>query len=433
MLTSIQRVRLQRLRWAAFLLVGSAYVLSFFHRMAPGAISAELQQAFQASGTGLGFLAASYFYIYTVMQVPTGLLADTLGVRRVVTLGGLIAGAGSILFGVAPSLGLAALGRTLVGLGVSVMFIAMLKINALWFRERHFGTVTGLTVLVGNLGAVLAAAPLVWLLEVVSWRTVFIAAGWISIALAALTWMVIRDTPAEAGLPSMRELDGLAPHPSNPGRWWHGLIEVGRNRATWAPFLPAFGVAGTLLAFAGLWAVPFLHDAHGLTRAEAAMHTSFQLIGFAVGAMFTGAISDRLGRRRSVMVGGIWVYLACWVPLVLLVPLAAPWSHLLFLTMGLGASGFTLAWSIAKEVNRPALSGTATSVVNTGVFLGTALLQPLLGWLMDQQWDGRIAAGARVYPAASYQLGLGVLFLLSVVGLIGALLSRETRCRYVTT
>jgi sugar phosphate permease len=292
--------------------------------------------------------------------------------------------------------------------------------------------VTGLTVLVGNLGAVAAAAPLVWLLEVASWRTVFVAAGAVSLVLAALTWMVIRDTPAEAGLPTMRELDGLAPHPPHPGRWWHGLVEVGRNRDTWAPFLPAFGVAGTLLAFAGLWAVPFLHDAYGLTRAEAAAHTSVQLIGFAFGAMLMGTVSDRLGRRRSVMVAGIFAYLACWVPLVLLVPLAAPWSYLLFLVMGLGASGFTLAWSIAKEVNRPTLSGTATSVVNTGVFLGTALLQPLLGWLMDQPWEGRSAEGARVYPAASYQLSLGVLFLLSVAGLIGALLSRETRCRYVT-
>ncbi len=431
MLTRAQRNRLHWLRWSALLLVGFAYVLSFFHRMAPAAISAELQQAFEASGAALGFLAASYFYIYTVMQVPAGVLADTLGVRRLVTLGGLIAGFGSMLFGLAETLGVAAAGRLLVGLGVSAMFIAMLKINALWFRERHFGTLTGLTVFFGNLGAVASAAPLVWLLGFTTWRTVFIVIGIFSLLLAALTWFMVRDYPGEAGLPSMRELDGLAPHPPHLGRWRHGLVEVLRNRDIWPPFLPAFGVAGSMLAFAGLWGVPFLHDAYGMTRAQAALHTSFLLIGFAFGALFVGMISDRLGRRRPVMLAGIVAYLLCWLPLLLLLPLAAPWSHLLLLLMGLGAAGFTLCWSIAKEVNRPALSGTATSVVNTGVFLGAAIFQPLLGWLMDLGWDGRMADGARVYPAASHQLGLTVLFVAAVLGLVGALRSRETHCRYV--
>ncbi len=431
MLTAAERARFNRLRWTAFLLVGSAYVLSFFHRVAPAAISGELQQTFGASGTALGFLAASYFYVYTIMQIPTGMLADALGVRRLVTLGGVIAAIGSALFGLAPTLGAAALGRTLVGLGVSVMFIAMLKINALWFRERHFGTVTGFTVLIGNLGAVLAAAPLVWVLAATSWRTVFVALGVFSLLLALLTWLLVRDHPHEAGLPSMRELEGLAPHPPHAGRWWQGLSEVARNRHTWPPFLPAFGVAGSLLAFGGLWGVPFLHDAYGLSRAEAAAHTSFLLVGFACGALSSGMISDRLGLRRPVMLAGIALYLCCWWPLLLLWPLSAPWSHLLFLLMGLGGSGFTLSWSIAKEVNRPALSGTATSVVNTGVFLGVALLQPLFGWLMDLGWDGRMKDGARVYTAASYQSGIAILLLVSVAGLIGAFRSRETHCRYV--
>jgi sugar phosphate permease len=431
MLTRAQRIRLHRLRWSAFLLVGIAYILSFFHRMAPAAISGELQQAFAASGVALGFLAATYFYIYTVMQVPAGMLADALGVRRLVVLGGLVAGAGSILFGLAPDLWLAAAGRLLVGLGVSVMFIAMLKINALWFRERHFGTLAGLTVLVGNLGAVAAAAPLVWVLSYTGWRSVFVAIGVFSLLLAALTWLAVRDHPAEAGLPSMRELDGLAPHPPHVGRWWHGLVEVLRNRDTWPPFLPALGVGGTMLTFAGLWGVPFLRDAYGMTRAQAAAHTSFLLAGFALGGFVAGALSDRLGRRRPVMVGGIALYLACWLPLLVLVPLASPWSYALFMLLGFGAAGFTLSWAIAKEVNRPVFSGTATSVVNTGVFLGTAIFQPLLGWLMDLGWDGRMENGARVYAAAGYQPGFAILFGMAVLGLVGALRTRETHCRYV--
>lgn len=431
MLTPTQRQRLHRLRWSAFVLVALAYILSFFHRVAPAAVAGELQQAFQASGAALGSLAASYFTVYALMQVPTGVLVDTLGVRRIVALGGVIAGAGSILFGLADTLWTASLGRLLVGLGVSAMFLAMLKINALWFRERHFGTLAGLTVLLGNLGAVLAAAPLVWVLGFTTWRTVFVAIGFFSGILALLTWWLVRNHPGEAGLPTMRELEDLAPHPPHAGHWREGLIEVVRNRDTWPGFLPAFGVAGTLLAFAGLWGVPFLRDVYSMPRTVAVLHTTWLLAGFALGAFFSGMLSDRIRRRKPVMLGGIAIYLLCWLPLLFQWPLPLPTGIVLFFLMGLGASGFTLVWAVAKEVNRPALSGMATSVVNTGAFLGVAVLQPLIGWVMDLGWDGRMADGVRIYSAANHREEVGILFFAALAGLLGALRVRETHCRHV--
>lgn len=422
---------MRRLRWTAFLLLLGAYILSFFHRMAPAAIAGELQQTFAASGVALGALAASYFYIYAAMQIPTGVLVDTVGVRKIAAVGGVIAGAGSILFGSADSLAMATAGRILVGLGVAGIFVGIMKLNASWFFDRHFGTIAGFTIMLGNLGAVLAAAPLAWALEYASWRTVFVAAGGISIALGGLTWMFVRNHPGEAGLPSMREVEGRAPHPTHVGHWYEGLVDVLRNRDTWPGFLPALGVGGGLFTFAGLWAVPFLHDTYNMSRPAAAVHTTVLLAGFALGSFFVGVISDRLGKRRPAMIVGIAVYLLCWPPLLLAMPLTFAASLLLFALMGLSASGFTLCWAVAREVNRPALSGMAINVVNTGVFLGVAIFQPLLGAIMDLGWDGATRAGARVYSPASYQAGLCVLFVAAVFGLIGALKSRETYCRYV--
>ncbi len=182
---------MRRARWTAFALVAIAYTLSFFHRVAPAAISIELQAAFHTSATALGALAATYFYVYTVMQIPTGVLADTLGPRRIVCLGGLVAGVGAIIFGLAPTLLSASVGRLLVGLGVSVTFIALLKLNAVWFREREFATIAGLTVLLGNAGAIFAAAPLGWIVSIVSWRDVFVAIG---ISQCAWLLLLVFDT-----------------------------------------------------------------------------------------------------------------------------------------------------------------------------------------------------------------------------------------------
>ena len=164
-----------RRRWIAIGVVAVAYILSFFQRFAPAGIAPDLAAAFETSAASLGVLAATYFYVYTVMQIPTGILVDTLGPRRILVLGGLVGGAGSFLFGMAPTLELALVGRTLIGLGVSVTFIAMLKLIAVWFEENRFATMVGICMLIGNLGSVLAGAPLSAVAQATGWRGVFIA------------------------------------------------------------------------------------------------------------------------------------------------------------------------------------------------------------------------------------------------------------------
>jgi sugar phosphate permease len=215
------------------------------------------------------------------------------------------------------------------------------------------------------------------------------------------------------------------------GHWFDGLLKVMKNRATWPGFWPNLGVGGSLFAFAGLWAVPYLRDVYGMERSVAANHTMLLLFSFAAGAMLSGMLSDRLGKRLPVIVIGIAVYVLCWIPFVLAWHLPVSLSYLLFALMGLGASGFTLSWASVKEVNPPALSGMATSVINTGGFLGAAILQPLVGWAMDQGWDGRQLDGARVYSEQNYQLGLGIMLGFALAGLLGALFIRETHCRYI--
>ena len=430
MLNPHQISQLVRLRWTAFIVVGLAYVLSFFHRFAPAAISGDLQQTFHASGAELGGLAATYFYVYMIMQIPTGILADTLGPRRVVAIGGLIAGIGSIMFGMADSLAAASVGRVLVGLGVSVTFISLLKLNASWFHDRHFATMTGATILVGNVGSLLAAAPLAWALGFVSWRTVFVAVGALSLLLAALDWWLVRNKPSDAGLPSMRELDGKEAHPLHTGHWYDGLLIVLKNRATWPGLWVNMGIAGSLFAFAGLWAVPFLRDVYGMDRATATDHTTLLLAGFAIGAFFIGTLSDRMGKRKPLMIAGALIYSLCWLPLLFGMNLASGLSYALFLLMGLCAPSFTLSWSCAKEVNPHALSGMATSVVNIGAFLGTAIMQPLVGWAIDR---AHLDAGIAPLALSDYQYGVAILMGFSLLGLVATFFIRETNCRYVTS
>ena len=417
--------RIGRLRWTAFALGALAFVLAFFHRLAPGAIAGELQQAFANSSASLGLLAATYFYVYFAMQVPSGILADTLGPRKLFTAGSLVAGTGSIIFGLAPDFGIAVFGRFLVGLGVSVAFIAVLKLNAAWFLERQFATMTGLLMFMGNMGGLLSAAPLALVVAQISWRYVFVAAGAISMLLAVLTWLFLRDNPRELGLPSMQQLEGKPEYPPAGGNWREALKTVLANPRTWPAFLTLFGQIGAYLAWGGLWAIPYLRETQGMERQLAAWHTSLMIVCFALASLAVGALSDRIGRRTPLLRGLGGIYVLCWLPLLWggALPLAASLS--LFGLMGISIAGTTLSWSCAKEVNPPAFSGTSTSVANTGGFLGPALLQPAVGLVLD------LSSRGAAHRLDDWRLGVAVLFAFAVFGWLCTFMVTETRCRNI--
>jgi sugar phosphate permease len=402
-----------------------AFVLAFFHRLAPGALAGQLQQEFGISGASLGLLAATYFYVYFAMQVPSGILADTLGPRKLFTVGAMVAGAGSLVFGLAPDFGVAVFGRFMVGLGVSVVFISVLKLNTAWFLERQFATMTGLLMFIGNMGALLAAAPLAWVVAQTSWRYVFIVAGAISILLAVITWLYLRDNPREMGLPSMQQLEGKPEYPRASEDWLRALKTVLANRRTWPSFLAFFGQVGSQIAWGGLWAIPYLHEVSGMSRQLAAWHTSLMILGLAVAALVVGALSDRIGRRTPLMRGLGLVYVLCWLPFLWGAPMPLAASLALFALMGMSIAGTTLVWACGKEVNPPAFSGTSTSVVNTGGFLGPALLQPLVGLVLDR------SSGGAAHSLDDWRLALGVLFAFALFGWLCTFFVTETHCRNI--
>lgn len=422
-------VRFERMRWTIYSVLIAAYMLAFFHRFAPAMVSAELTHAFGITAAALGSLAAMYFYIYTAMQLPAGVLADTLGSRFAVTLGNIVAGAGSVLFGVAQSFATASAGRFLVGLGVSVVFVGLMKSNSVWFSERRYGTISGLTLLLGNFGAIAATGPLALLLVHVDWRALFVVLGVIAMGLGVLSWWIVRNKPEDLGFPSVREMEGQPAHAPRTQHWIHDLRTVLANRRLWPGFIYDFGITGSLFGMLGLWAVPLLRDVHGLSRGDASMYTTLATAAFALGCLAAGSLSDRMRRRRPVLQAGALLYLVACLSLLFLPWAPGPGALCLFALLGLSAGSFVVAYAHAKEVTSPALSGMAIAWVNTGLFLGTAMFQPLFGGAMDLGWAGSLVDGVPLYAAADYRRGL---WLLAGFAAMAALASRflvETNCR----
>ena len=213
--------------------------------------------------------------------------------------------------------------------------------------------------------------------------------------------------------------------------WLDGLKTVIANRATWPGFFANIGLSGAFFTFAGLWAVPYLTQMHGMSRAVAANHVSIYFLGFAVGSALWGRLSDALGKRRTVALAVSGVHVLGWAVWIFAASLPLALTYVLCTVMGLATAGFTLGWASAKEVNPPHLSGMATSVVNVGVFLGPAILQPMVGWMMERSWDGRIENGVRIYGEAAWRDGLLLIAAAAAAGWVATLFVRETNCRNV--
>jgi sugar phosphate permease len=413
------------------LVPASLYVFSWLHRVAPAVVATDLMRAFSITAAALGTLAAIYPYVFAAMALVAGSLADTLGPRWTIAGGGATMGLGAVLFGAAPTFEVAFAGRLLVGLGASVMLIAWLSLAAAWFRPDEFATISGWTQTVGNVGALAAAAPLALLVEIAGWRLTFVLIGGATLLLAALAAGAIRDRPEALGLP-----------PVSPGRAARApalravlasVPGVVANRRTWPPILAAGGVYATQITFLGLWGVPYLTQVYALSRVEAATAVSMIALGMGVGSPLVGWLSDRwLGRRRLPMVVFTALYALGWVPLA--VPRLAPPVALLapfFLLLGLASSGLVLVWSCVREVNDPARVGIALGFCNAPIFLGIALLQWLTGAILDAQWTGLVAGGARLYPPAAFHASFAVCLGLAAGAVVAALLVTETRCRNV--
>lgn len=403
--------------WLMWGLAAAFYAYGFFQRVAPSVMVDDLMRDFALGGALLGSLSATYFYAYAAVQIPVGILLDRLGVRRMLVGAAFLAALGSLLFALAWSFALAAFGRAMVGAAVGAAYVGSLKLASLWFEPRRFGLMAGLTLTAGLLGAIGAQAPLALLVEAFGWRATALAAALLAFALAAAMALWVHDRLPVAG--GRARGHGALAH----------LHVILRLRDIW--LLAAFTslIATPVLTFAGLWGVPYLIQVHGLSRPEAGLGTSVMLAAWALGGPVAGWLSDHVGRRRLPMVAGALAMLLAWLLLVLAPRPPLALVLVLAVTMGLAGGFMIVAFAHARDLCGAEGAGTAMGIVNSAVLLVGALMQTLVGYVLDRLWTGDMLAGARLYDQTAYRVALSSFVVTSALALASTLGLRETYAR----
>jgi len=422
-----RRIRVRRA--IIFLVLNIAYLTVYFHRVSPAVIVNDIFVLFNVKDAAVvGSLAAVYFYVYFLMQIPAGLLADLLGPRKIIFAGMLVSGIGSIWFGLTSSLSGLFVARFLIGLGVSVIFISLIRVYSTWFKPREFGTVIGLSVFIGNLGAIIAATPLAAMIAAFGLRYTFVLVGLFSLAVALLAWFVVRDDPQELLVPKhgyAKEDKRVAMSLSTMGS---EIYKVVYNRYVWHAFASAFCVYGPFMAIAGIWGVPYLMQVYGMDRSTAATFMIISTIGVMFGSFAIGFISDRLFSRKKPYLAFVIGNAMVWAALVFWNDGAPPHNSLFIIFFLLGVFGNTgmVSTIMVKEYNPPAVAGLASGIGNIGAFVGSALMQPFLGYLLDRKWDGAIVEGIKFYPLQAFQYAFGACFIFSCLAIVNVFLLRES-------
>ena len=371
----------------------------------------DLMKEFSVGAAILGYLSATYLYIYAALQIPLGLVVDKYGLRGVVAGACALCGIGSIIFSLADSLYLAYLGRGLVGAGAAFSFVGALNMAARWFPSR-FALLGGWAQMMGSAGGFVGQAPLSLAVATFGWRSCNLSLGIAGLFLAVLLLFTVKDPKEDQASEDNFSI-------------WLGLKNVCANKQTWLATLAAAGLTSALLAFGGLWGVPYLMKARAIDKPDAASFISIIFVGWAIGAPFFGWLSDRIRRRRILLQWGTCGAALTTGTTILVPTLSTTLVIVVLFLQGFFSASMILGFALAKDNNPPESSGVALGLINTFVVGSGAILQPLVGVLLDYRWTGEMFDGIRVFNLVDFQVSMLILPLVCLISFASAFYIRE--------
>lgn len=410
-----------RRSWLIFGFGSLVYLSAILQRTSLGIAGVSAAERFGGSAAILSSLAVVQLIVYAAAQIPVGVLIDRFGPRVLMLSGTALMVVGQLILAYAPSITIAVIGRMLVGAGDATIFISMIRLISSWFSGRIVPQLSQWFGNIGQLGQVLSAVPLAWVLHEFGWTPAFLVATLVAFTAFVIVLVAIRDRPADA-----------TDHP-RPTTWRgalsllrHSFSRPGTQLGFWSHFVTQS--SGTV--FTLLWGFPFMVYGLGYESSMAAAMLTIPVAAAIVCGPVLGVLTARHPLRRSNIVLAIVTAMGTAWAVVLLWPSTPPvWLVvLLLIVIGGGGPGSLIGFDFARTFNPRHSLGAANGVVNVGGFLASFLMMFLIGVLLDLQDTWRQAEGGTsdLYALDSFRIAFSVQFL--VIGL-GVLMLVRTRRR----
>lgn len=399
-------------------------------RISPSVMVEPLMREFNISGAIIGNLSAVYFYAYASLQMPVGLAHDRWGPRRVLTVTALVAGLGTFIFASAQTVEVAYIGRALIGAGSAFALVGSMVLASRWLPPKKFASFAGIAMSIGMLGGTIGQGPLAALVQNQGWRNAMVFVAIYAVVISAFIWVFTRDHPPQE---PAKKTAGITTTPpaENKGDALAGLWRVAKNPQSILISMFTCLLAAPSLSFGALWGVPYTVQAFDISQTDAAFSMSFILTGWVVGAPFWGWISDRLQRRKlPIIIGGL-ITTSTMAAALYLPDINVELFRLFLFINGFAGGTMIISYALMKDHNAGTGSGAALGLLNMMAVAGGAIFQPVVGLLLDNQWDGTLVDGARIYSSDAYASAFLLLPALYFGSLLFGLAIRETHGRPV--
>ena len=410
--------------WLVWGLAAAFYFFDYMARVAPGVMHYQLQNEFGLTEASFGLLTASFYVPYIIMQIPVGLLVDRFSVRRVLTLMSLITAFGCLVFSLANGLSVAALGRMLIGFSAAFAFISALRLATFWFLPASLGLLAGFTQALGMLGAAAGEAPVAYMVTKFGWRESLVCLALLFVVLSYLISHYVIDKPAETATKKVSSSKKLS--------IWQSLIIVLSSRQSWYNALYAGFLFAPTAVIGEALGPAYLQFGRGLSAHTAAFATGLIFIAWGIGGPVAGWLSDKLTVRKPLMI----VSAACGVLLTTFFVnapgLTSNEAYLIFFLYGFTNIGVAIAYALSTEIQPKIVVGTSIAFTNMVSILIGAIMQPIVGYLVD------LSAGERAYHVQDlllndFRAGLNYLPVCTIIALLLVFFIKETHCQPVTT
>ncbi len=399
------------------------YCFNYFLRSSPSVMQSDLIQSFHISATQFGTLISFYYFAYTPMQIPAGMIYDKFGARFVLFFACLIAIVGLGVFVSADSFGWACTGRFLIGLGTAFSYIGVLKLASIWLPPSRFAAVAGLTTAIGMSSGALSQKYLAKVVEVFGYKPILQTAVVIGILLSLMILFTLKNRPKQqvnsvntmqTPMTIRQLISALGVIFTNPQMWIIGIIGC-------VLYLPS-------IVLLDVYGISYFKVAHQLTSQQAANVSALTFLGWIVGGPVIGVISDKIKRRRLPLlitsaVTALLLYIIFYYPGLTLNQL----STIAFVA-GICCGAHPLCFALGKENNPAQMAGTAVAVTNMFIMFGGMMFPPLVGKLLDLHTQSPFLNGLHVYTASDYTFALSIVPLGVVLGTVLSMFLKETYC-----
>ena len=361
--------------WQAMFMYGIVSFFLFFEmavQVSPSVMSSQLMHDFNIGAFGLGIMSGVYFYTYTLMQIPSGLLFDQFKARPLITVSVLMCAIGTFVFAMAANVYIASLARLLMGLGSAFAFVSVLVVTADLFKSKYFATMTGITQMLAAFGAMTGQMPISALLSHIGWRHTLLVLSAIGVVLALIVWKFLNYEKRTSTL--------QAEEPSVPIK--QSLKKITTNTQSWMIALYACLLWTPMSSFASLWGVPFLTNVDKLSQNTSAFLCSLMWLGLAIASPIIGWLSTFL-KNRVIPLSVCAFIGAIAFGLILQFNFSPFILGVLLFVAGAACAGQALSFAVVKENNLHSEKATAISFNNMTVVISGAIFQPLIGKLIE--------------------------------------------------